>query len=88
MLTVEDMTAAEKDARLSELYDAVAFLTECELATVEYMEGLSNPTKSQLERHRNIAEIGLRVLQDKYPGRSINADQCPRVQRYLEQENR
>jgi hypothetical protein len=36
---------------------ALAYITDCCLATVEYMAMLKNPAKSEFSRHINIAQI-------------------------------
>lgn len=36
--------------------DAFVYYTECQLATVEELEGLARPPKARLRRHRALAE--------------------------------
>ena len=43
--------------------DAFIYYTECQLATVEFLEGLSRPSKSQVRRQKGIAEGMVRQCQ-------------------------
>ena len=46
----------------SPIYHALAYMTECTLATVEHLEMRTRPPKGEIERQQEIAEIGLSIL--------------------------
>lgn len=62
--------------------DALAFLTECTLATVEGLAGRARPPKHELSRQISIAQTGITHLGGiVQPG--VNRG-CPRVQDVIE----
>jgi hypothetical protein len=46
--------------------DALIYITECTLATVEYMMDLKSKSKSEFERQIGIAQIGINHIR-QYP---------------------
>lgn len=47
-------------------FQALCYLTECTLETVEKLEGLKRPGKHELERQRSIAAIGVYHVANHY----------------------
>ena len=65
--------------------DALCYLTECTLATVESYELQKRPPKGEMNRQKNLAEIGLRNLRSfGFPVDAAKRLRCPRVVAKLE----
>jgi len=60
--------------------DALCYLTECTLATVESLEIQKRPPKGETARQKNMAEIGIRNLRaHKYTIDDAQGIKCFRV---------
>lgn len=60
--------------------DALCYLTECTMATVESLELQKRPPKGETARQKNMAEIGIRHLRDhKYAIDDAQRIKCFRV---------
>jgi hypothetical protein len=53
---MEKGSALSPELLVQSLEKALAWATECELATIEYYRGLKHPPKNELERHEFIAK--------------------------------
>lgn len=63
----------------------LAWAAECELATVEHMEMLKRPPKSELERHRRIADRLMNTIFVLHNSWSFEPKDCPRVAEKLKE---
>jgi hypothetical protein len=76
---VERYVGAESDLALK-----FAYFTECQLATVEHLRGLSRAAKHELKRHENIADHMVRVCAENcITGEQPNGSGCPRLKKRL-----
>ncbi len=67
--------------------EALAYMTECAMATVEYYESLSKPPKSRVERHRAIAQNGLDECRKFVSVVDAKRAGAPRVAEWLGKNN-
>ena len=68
----------------------LAWLTECELATLEYLRGLKRPAKMELKRHEKIAKRAVDQCYDlKVPPIGLlGFSGCPRLAEEYEKKDR
>ena len=71
------------------LQERFMYFTECALASVEELEGLSRPPKSRLRRHRGIADKMLFELKlMKLTADDAKRHKCPRVMEALQEKTK
>lgn len=73
----EDRTA---EAAAIQLATVLAWLTECQLATLEGLEGVKRTSKSELARQREICERAVAHCKDLgVTPRGLRGQSCPRL---------
>lgn len=60
--------------------DALIYMTECTLATVEHMMCIKSKTKSEFQRQKNIAQVGI----DSFKIYINDSDKAKRCLRFFE----
>ena len=72
------------NAAAGQLAIVLAWLAECELATLERMRGLKKPIKSELKRHESICATMVYHLQELgVQPRGLYGRHCGRVEEWL-----
>jgi hypothetical protein len=70
--------------QVDHLQEQLLYFTECQLATVQELEGLARPPKGRLRRHRDIAEkMMMQVKLHNLTSEDASRARCTRVQDLL-----